>query len=174
MRIAGVVLAGGQPPRVGPDKTAASHHRRTHLDLSILALHPHCALILVAGRFHPARPLVADRPGRGFGPLGGLAGAMQRARKLGFSHLLSLPSDPPFPSGDVLEALCRGPAGGYISDCPVIGLWPTELGEALELYLAEGGPKTVEAWAEHVGIAPLRNTGTFPTSTAPPSLPPHD
>lgn len=162
MRVAGVVLAGGQSRRFGSDKAAAPFRGRTLLDFSIMALRPHCDLVLVAGRYHPAYPLSADRPGRGFGPLGGLAGAMQRARTLGFSRLLSLPCDTPRLPDGLLAALLLQAEGAYVAACPVIGFWPTRLGAGLECHLADGGSKAVRAWAESENIAPLTGFGDIP------------
>ncbi|WP_263588010.1 molybdenum cofactor guanylyltransferase [Sphingopyxis sp. GC21] len=162
MRIGGVVLAGGQSHRFGSDKAAALFRGRTLLDFSIMGLRPHCDLVLVSGRFHPAHPLSADRPGRGFGPLGGLAGAMQRANALGFSHLLSLPCDTPHLPDGLLAALLLRAEGAYAAACPVIGFWPTRLGGGLERYLARGGSKAVRSWAESENIAPLTGFGDIP------------
>jgi molybdopterin-guanine dinucleotide biosynthesis protein A len=156
------VLAGGQSRRFGSDKAAASFRGRTLLDFSIMALRRHCDLVLVSGRYHPAYPLTADRPGRGFGPLGGLAGAMQRADALGFSHLLSLPCDTPVLPDGLLAGLLLHIEGTYAAACPVIGFWPTRLGGGLERHLAEGGNKAVRSWAESENIVPLTGFGNIP------------
>lgn len=162
MRIAGVVLAGGRSRRFGSDKAVAQFQGRALLDFSILALRSHCDILFVSGRFHPAHPLSADRPGRGYGPLGGLAGAMQRANALGFSHLLSIACDTPYLPAPLLAALMTRTAGAYAASCPVIGFWPTRLGSDLERHLADGDNRAVRVWAESESITPLAGFGEIP------------
>ncbi|WP_422060696.1 molybdenum cofactor guanylyltransferase [Sphingopyxis sp.] len=146
-RIAGVVLAGGRSARFGSDKADALYRGRTLIDWSIAALEPHCEAIFVSGRDHPALTGVADRPKSGLGPLGGLAGAMQAAEASGFTHILSLPCDTPEVPSSLLERLVLVD-GAYVTSCPVIGIWPTRLGESLEAWLAGDHPRAVRAWAE--------------------------
>lgn len=145
-RIAGAVLAGGRSSRFGSDKAAALYKGRRLIDWSIAALEPHCGTIFVSGHFHPDHPGAADRPEAGMGPLGGLAGTMQAARVSGFTHILSMPCDTPeIPTG-LFERLARSD-GAYVAGCPVIGLWRTDDGEALEAWLAGGGQRSVRTWA---------------------------
>ena len=149
-RIAGVVLAGGRSSRFGSDKAEAFYRGRRLIDWSIAALEPHCQAIFVSGHTHPAFPHVPDLPDRGLGPLGGLAGAMRTAQAAGFTHILSLPCDTPEVPTALLDGLCRSD-GAYVTACPVIGLWATGDGTQLESSLAQGGSKSVRAWAEARG-----------------------
>ncbi len=154
-RIAGVVLAGGRSSRFGSDKAEALYRGRRLIDWAIATLEPHCETILVSGRDHPDHPQIDDRPAAGMGPLGGLAGAMQAAKAAGFSHLLSLPCDTPEVSAELIEQLVRSSDGAYVSGCPVIGLWRTQDGDALETWLAEGASRSVRAWADAQGHAAI-------------------
>ncbi|UKK85231.1 molybdenum cofactor guanylyltransferase [Sphingopyxis sp. BSN-002] len=154
-RIAGVVLAGGRSSRFGSDKAEVLYRGRRLIDWSIAALEPHCEVLFVSGHAHPDHHGVSDRPEPGMGPLGGLAGAMQAAKAGGFTHLLSLPCDTPEVRPDLLERLCRSDDGAYIAGCPVIGLWRTSDGGALEDWLTEGRARSVQAWAEAQAYAAL-------------------
>lgn len=146
-RIAGVVLAGGRSSRFGSDKAIAPYRGQKLIDWSIATLQPHCATIFVSGGDHPALARADDRPGKGMGPLGGLAGSMHAAKAANFTHILSLPCDTPEVPGRLLEQLALSD-GAYVRSCPVIGIWPTCYAEGLETWLAGGGPRGVRAWAE--------------------------
>ncbi len=152
-RIAGVVLAGGKARRFGGDKASALYRGRPLIDWSVAALEPHVERIFVSGHAHPVHPSVADRPQRGLGPLGGLAGALHAAREAGCSHLLSLPCDTPHVPDALLANLCRSKGAACAAACPVIGCWPVGLGEALEQHLASGGRRAVHAWVEIIDAA---------------------
>jgi len=154
-RIAGVVLAGGRSSRFGSDKAEALYKGRRLVDWSIAALEPHCETIFVSGHDHPDHPRVADRPEAGMGPLGGLAGAMQAAHASGFTHILSMPCDTPEVQAGLIERLTQSNEGAYVAGCPVIGLWRTSDGGALEGWLAEDRARSVRAWAEAQDYAAL-------------------
>lgn len=175
-RVAGVVLAGGQSRRFGRDKAEAQLGGISLLDWSLSALAPHADLLLISGRPHPLHVSVADRPGAGYGPLGGLAGAMVEAAERGYSHILSLPCDTPHLPEGQLAALCtHQPDGAYAAACPVIGFWPTRLGGSLVIYLEQGGDKAVRSWAAHSripslagfeGVANINRTGDLARAAA--------
>ncbi len=163
--IAGVVLAGGLSQRFGADKAEALYHGRPLIDWSIEALTPYCDTLLISGREHPAHASVTDRPHPGLGPLGGIAGALFVAREHGCQYVLSMPCDTPELPDNLLRALVEAGRPAYAAACPVIGLWPVLLAEALEQHLADGGPRSVRRWAEIAGIeavesAPIPNVNT--------------
>lgn len=150
--IAGVVLAGGLSQRFGADKAEALYRGRPLIDWSIDALTACCDTIFVSGRDHPGHASVTDRPHPGLGPLGGIAGALFAARERKYRHLLSIPCDTPKVPRDLLRTLIEAGRPAYAAACPVIGLWPVALAEALEQHLAEGGPCSVRRWATIAGI----------------------
>lgn len=162
MRIAGVVLAGGQSRRFGSDKAEELFRGRPLIDWSLDALQPHAELLLVSGRPHPVHETAADRPRAGLGPLGGLAGALLAAQSKGFSHLLSVPCDTPVLPAGLLAALTEHDNGAYAATCPVIGFWSTGLGEVLERHLEDGGRRAVMAWAETTGAVAVDGFGEIP------------
>jgi len=149
--LAGVVLAGGASSRFGRDKAEEIWRGRTLLDWSIAALDPFCGTVFVAGRTHPTRESVADRPHAGLGPLGGLAGALTAARAGGFARLLSLPCDTPRLPADLLARLAASPSAAFIASCPVIGIWPSAEADRLACSLDGDGPRSVRSWAEAIG-----------------------
>ena len=155
IRIAGVVLAGGQSTRFGSDKAEQHFRGRRLIDWSLAALAPYAEILFVAGRDYPPYASVADRPRPGLGPLGGIAGALAAAQGKDCTHLLSLPCDTPLLPDGLLAALRGHADGAYVASCPVIGLWPTRLAGSLEQHLANDGPRAIRAWAEAAGIAPL-------------------
>lgn len=164
--ITGVVLAGGLSQRFGADKAEALYRGRPLIDWSIDALSPYCETIFVSGRRHRDHASVLDRPHSGFGPLGGIAGALFAARELGCRHLLSIPCDTPEVPASLLRQLVESEKPVYAATCPVIGLWPVALAEALEQHLAEERPRAVRHWAAIAGIEavespPIPNVNTM-------------
>lgn len=149
------MLAGGQPRRFRSDRAAAQFRGRTLLDCSSMGLRPHCDIVFVPGRFHPSRSLSVDHQSRGFGPLGGFAGAMQGSNALGLSHLLPPPCDTPDLPDGVFVALPSHAEGAFIAACSTIGLWQIGRGFSLDRHLAKGGGRAVRAWAESDNILPL-------------------
>ena len=160
--IAGVVLAGGASSRFGCDKAEQIWRGRKLIDWSIAALAPFCGAIYVSGHAHATRESVPDRPRPGLGPLGGLAGALTRARDAGYGRLLSLPCDTPHLPGDLLASLAAAQSAAYVADCPVIGIWPTGHADGLTAWLADDRPRAVRAWAEAIGAKPLAPGAAIP------------
>jgi molybdopterin-guanine dinucleotide biosynthesis protein A len=162
MRIAGVVLAGGNSRRFGRDK-ALEHFRGVPLiDWSLAALDRHAEQVFVSGRHHSGREVVFDRPAGGLGPLAGLAGALQAASAVNYSHLLTLPCDTPLVPEGLLAALCERSDGAFLQACPVIGIWPTQLGSDLERHIAAGGDRSVQAWATRESLKPVSGFCSIP------------
>ena len=152
--LAGVVLAGGASSRFGRDKAGEVWRGRTLLDWSIAALAPWCGTVLVSGHTHSDCESVADRPHPGLGPLGGLAGAMAAARDRGYARILSLPCDTPLLPNGMLASLAAQDAA-FVTDCPVIGIWPTADADRLADWLADDRPRAVRAWTDAIGATPI-------------------
>ncbi|HVR91992.1 MAG TPA: NTP transferase domain-containing protein [Novosphingobium sp.] len=89
MRTLGVILAGGASRRFGSDKALAILRGKPLIGHAIAALLPHCEALVVAGHETSLVPVIADYPGPGLGPLGGLAGAFDYGRAHGFTQILS-------------------------------------------------------------------------------------
>jgi molybdenum cofactor guanylyltransferase len=149
VRILGAILAGGASSRFGSDKALAHFDGRMLLDHAAAQLRPHVAAIIVVGRDWPELTSVTDRPHRGLGPLGGLAGALAFARDHDFDAVLSISCDAIGLYAATVAALMPGPA--ILDAQPVIGLWPANLADHLDAWLTSDRPRAVQAFADYVG-----------------------
>lgn len=147
-RVLGAVLTGGRSSRFGSDKAAADWNGRA------LAAHAAAMIAPCVDEVATVGPGgVADLPGPGLGPLGGIAGALDFAATRGFACVLTIACDMPRVPAELIEALTRR-APAYCADAPVLGFWPAALGAHLEAWLAvEDG--SVRAWARAVGALPI-------------------
>jgi len=147
--ILGAVLAGGQSSRFGSDKALARLDGATLLELAVARLASWCGAVVVVGRGEGTVPVVADWPGPGMGPLGGIAGALRHAREQGFAAVLTCGVDSPgLP--DALPALLA-PGPSYVADQPVIALWPVSAADTVAAILRGSGRHSMLALAEATG-----------------------
>jgi molybdenum cofactor guanylyltransferase len=149
MKILGAILAGGQSRRFGSDKAKALFEGKALLDHVADALSSQCAELVVAGREWPGLVTVADLPEAGLGPLGGLAGALDKAKRNGFDAVLSSGCDVLGLPEDLLEQFGEGPA--IFEDLPIVGIWPVELANVLVEWLSDPANRSVYRFADHVG-----------------------
>ncbi|WP_288936288.1 molybdenum cofactor guanylyltransferase [uncultured Sphingomonas sp.] len=164
--ILGAILAGGQASRFGSDKAAALFAGRRLIDHVRTALVAHVSTIVVVGRAEG----IADFPRPGLGPLGGIAGAMRHASRHGFTDVLTMPCDTPFPPPSLLEALLRR-SPSYCVDVPVIGLWPAAVADDLCGRLTRGdGDRSVRRWARDIGALPIAAPAPIANINAPEDL----
>jgi molybdenum cofactor guanylyltransferase len=161
MRLVGAILAGGQSRRFGSDKALAHFQGKPLLDHVADALRPQVDALVVAGREWPGLESIGDLPEPALGPLGGLAGALDHARRNRFDAVLSSGCDligiPP----DLAVHLGQAPA--ILDDQPLLGLWPITVAEALLEWLANPHNRSVYRFADHSGarrldlLLPVRN-----------------
>ena len=144
MKTLGAVLAGGRSSRFGSDKALAMLDGRTLLDHASAALGPHCDAMIVVGRGE-----IGDWPRADMGPLGGIAGALIHAAERGYDQLLTAPVDCVRLPVD-LRALLE-PAPAFLDTQPVIGLWPVESIDDLQVLLEDGSDLAVRAFARRIG-----------------------
>lgn len=149
MRLLGAILAGGQARRFGSDKALAMADGARLIDRVAAALAPQVDALAVVGRDWPPLIRIADLPGPGLGPLGGLAGALDHGARHGFDAVLTAGCDLPDLPADLVALLCPAPA--LIADQPTIGLWPVALAPALVDHLASGGNRAMRGWADRAG-----------------------
>jgi len=147
--ILGVVLAGGQARRFGSDKALAMLGGQTLLERAVARLTDWCGRVVVVGRAEAPVETLADWPGPGMGPLGGLAAALRLAREEGFDAVLSCGVDAGLLPDDLPARLGKAPA--YVADQPVIGLWPASACEAIAAILQGNGRHSMKALAAAVG-----------------------
>jgi len=136
----GALLAGGKARRFGSDKAYARYNGWRLIDLVADSLTAQCDGLVICGREEPGFKSLADRPGPDVGPLGGINAALHHARQHGFDAVLSAAVDIPNLPPD-LAATLAGEGAAVIQSQPVVGLWPVELADRLDIFLEEGGRK---------------------------------
>jgi len=146
--ILGCVLAGGRSSRFGSDKALAEVGGRTLLAHAVDLLGGWCEYVVVAGRETAPAPTLPDvHPGRG--PLGGLAAALHLARDEGYAAVLSMGVDSLGLPDDLPQRLTPAPA--FVSQQPIIGLWPAGAAAVVDHLLAAAGSHAMRALADALG-----------------------
>jgi molybdopterin-guanine dinucleotide biosynthesis protein A len=163
LKIAGVLLAGGQSQRMGGgDKCLRLLAGRPILAHIIERARTQVTALVLNANGDPARfatfglPVVADGVAGFAGPLAGvLAGLDWAAENLpGATHVASFATDAPFVPRDLVPMLREGMRAGIFElACagssgrvhPVFGLWPLALRDDLRAALASGVRK-VDQW----------------------------
>jgi molybdenum cofactor guanylyltransferase len=163
MKIAGVLLAGGQSQRMGGgDKNLRLLGGKPVLAHVIERAKPQVDALVLNANGDPQRfasfglPVIADSITGFAGPLAGvLAGLDWAAKNLPEAELVaSFATDAPFFPRDLVSRLAVAlEEGGFDLACaqsngqahPVFGLWPVSLREALREALA-GGMRKVDRW----------------------------
>lgn len=147
MRILGAIFAGGAASRFGSDKAAASIDGKAMIDHVAARLAPQCERVVVVGRQWRGLDQVADRPRSGLGPLSALAGALCFAAEHRYSLVLTSGCDLPDLPLDLAQRLQPAPA--VAKGQPLLGLWPAELGKALEEWLEADHDRAMRSWIAH-------------------------
>lgn len=163
MKIAGVLLAGGQSQRMGGgDKCLRLLAGKPILAHVIERARPQVAALVLNANGNPARfagfglPVVADEIAGFAGPLAGVLAGLDwaKANLPGVTHVASFATDAPFLPRDLVKALREGMReGAYEMACaasdgrahPVFGLWPLALRDDLHRAL-ESGLRKVDQW----------------------------
>ncbi|MBI1217346.1 MAG: molybdenum cofactor guanylyltransferase MobA [Rhodobacteraceae bacterium] len=182
MRVAGLVLAGGQSRRMGGgDKSLRSLGGRAMIAHVIDRLAPQVGPLAISSNADPAAfrgfgpPVLPDGVGGFAGPLAGiLAGMDWAARDPALTHLATAATDTPYFPRDLVARLCDQAAPGRIVLArsfgrrqPVFGLWPLALRDDLADWLARGEPRKVQAWAERHALAEVDFTPADPAAPDP-------
>ncbi len=164
--ILGVVLAGGRSSRFGSNKADAVFAGRALIEHARGLLKPYVAETLVVGGEHGD---IADLPRPGLGPLGGIAGALDRACDLGYTSVMTIACDMPRLPEGLLDALAhRAPA--YCPDAPVLGHWPAALGAQLLAHIDSFSDRSVRRWTLAIGALPIPAQGPIPNVNTPADL----
>lgn len=145
-RLLGAVLAGGQSRRFGSDKALAELDDRPLIAHAVAALEPYVATVAICGREFADHVALADRPGPGLGPLGGLAAALRHAADHGFDAVLSIGCDMPVLPAALVEALLTAGAPAAVRALPICGLWRASDADRLDEQLAESDDRSMRGW----------------------------
>ena len=176
MRIAGLILAGGQARRMGGgDKALLDLAGRTLLAHVAERLAGQVAPVAISANGDPARfapfgfPVLPDYPGQ-TGPLAGVLSGLEWAAGLAADALLTVPTDTPFIPTDLAARLKPAPAyavgperGHYL-----VALWPVGAAAALRAFLVIPAPQSVARFAASISSravqfgseVPFRNLNT--------------
>jgi molybdopterin-guanine dinucleotide biosynthesis protein A len=141
----GAILAGGASIRFGSDKALALHAGKPLIAHVADALLGQCDGLVICGRTWGGHSAVADLPGPGLGPMGGLCAALQRAQADGFEWVLAAPCDLLGVDG-AAGWLAPGPA--VAQDQWLLGLWPAGLAPDLLSLLQREGAVSARRWVE--------------------------
>lgn len=179
MRVAGLVLAGGQSRRMGRDKALLPLGGRPMIAHVLERLAPQVGPMAINANGDSARfadfglPVLADDlPDTG--PLGGVLAGLLWAEALEPrpDALLTVPVDSPFIPQDLVARLATAEAheGGIViaasgdRDHPVVGLWPTGLSSRLAEWRRGARSHGVRAFLAACGFTVVK----FPLRTGDP------
>lgn len=160
MKIATVILAGGQGVRIGGDKPQRILAGQSLLAHMLAYARTTSPLVAVAMRDITQFALPAHIPAipdaEGCGPLAGLWAAGRYALAQGCDALLSLPCDSPFVPDDLLprlmaafsERAALASSGGRLH--PVCGLWRTDIFRESDR-IPDDAPRSLMRFAQRLG-----------------------
>ncbi|MCF6273541.1 MAG: molybdenum cofactor guanylyltransferase MobA [Rhodobacteraceae bacterium] len=173
MKVAGVILAGGQARRMGGgDKGLLPLHGRPVLSRIVARLAPQVETMVLNANGDAIRfsefglPVVADSIAGHAGPLAGVLAGMDWAAANGYEALVSVASDSPFFPLDLVKRLLEArqkqgtplamahspkPGGGFFRQ-PTFTLYRVSDREALRKSL-ENGLRKVILWTGPMGCA---------------------
>jgi molybdopterin-guanine dinucleotide biosynthesis protein A len=173
LRIAGVIIAGGEGLRLGGRKVLAPFGGDTLLGAAIASLAPQTDVLALnlkpeaadEARARYSYPILHDAPGPALGPLGGLLAALDWARDKDML-LATIPADTPFLPGDLLAQL----AAASRADVPVFArdaqrdhylcaLWPAVAIDVLHEGVSSGRLRSVRSAHDALGSVACRISG---------------
>lgn len=163
LRLAAVVLAGGEGRRMGGDKPQRPWRDGRLIDQALEKARRYAGAVAVAvrsaGQVRDAGAELLTDPPHIAGPLAGLASAIAFAEREGFEAVLTLPCDAPLLPDHLAARLTAalGPADGVAMAQshgrwhPTCALWRAGLSSALGDYAAGGG-RSLRGFAEAAGL----------------------
>lgn len=161
MKIAAVILAGGEGRRIGGGKPLKRLAGERLIDIALRQARQFSPTVAVAlrspGQLAVEAEVVLDEADVE-GPLAGLIAAGRFASGRGCSFALTIPADMPFLPPDLAERLARsfGSAGAALASSggqlhPVCGLWRVEALSSAADYAA-AGRRSLKGFAETIGF----------------------
>ncbi len=144
MKIAGLVLAGGQARRMhGQDKAFLDTGNGFSLDRVFARLQHECSAVAISANGDFARfsawqcPVLPDSI-HNVGPLAGVLSGLEWAEKYGYDTLITIPVDTPFIPVGLVAALVPAPSyaccGGQSH--PLVAAWPVSAKPVLAAQLS--------------------------------------
>ncbi len=167
--VLGLILAGGRSTRMGQDKALVRLQGKPLLQHALDRLSPQVGQVAINANGDPARfatfgvaviPDLMDLTDQG--PLGGVLAGLNHARRLGLSHIATLPCDAPFAPVDLVARLMSSSGSGQVGGehvvmaCgpnglePAFALWPV-LGLAALAACAKRGVRSLRGAAAELG-----------------------
>ncbi|QNQ08594.1 molybdenum cofactor guanylyltransferase [Sphingomonas alpina] len=168
-RLLGAILAGGRSQRFGSDKAVALLAGQSLIDRVVAALAPQVDSMVLVGRAGDIAA-IPDRPLPDLGPLGGLNAALHHARAQGYPAVMTVGCDMPVLPPDLAERLRASGCPSYVEAIPIIGLWPADLADQLDIFLASDRRRSMRGWATEVGAAVLSLAEDLPNINTPDDL----
>jgi molybdopterin-guanine dinucleotide biosynthesis protein A len=168
----GAILAGGQSQRFGSDKAVALLAGQSLIDRVAAALASQVDGVVLVGRDERLGEIAAipDRPSPGLGPLGGLNAALHHARARGYAAVMTVGCDMPILPPDLAERLRAAGCPSFVAAIPIIGLWPADIADRLDLFLASDPRRSMRGWAAEAGAATLLLREDLPNINTPDDL----
>lgn len=171
LKIAGVIIAGGEGKRLGlPEKPLAPFRGRSLLDTVVDAVRPQVSALALdirsasAARYAPwsasGIALLHDPFDGEAGPLGGVVAALEWASGIGAGWLATFPADTPFLPRNLVDRLSSAvaPAAPAVATSPggiesLCALWPVSLRLHLEDGVRSGEFRSVQQTLAALGAA---------------------
>lgn len=175
MKIAVVILAGGEGRRIGGAKPLRRLGNQRLIDRAVALGRMWSDVVAVSVREeeqakHCGLPLLFEAEGVG-GPLAGLIAGLRFAADVGCEAVLTIPADMPFLPPDLANRLAFASggqraaiaaSGGHLH--PVCGLWPSSALQKVPGYVSAGS-RSLRGFAAVVGYAvvewPVEPTDPF-------------
>ena len=167
MRVAGVIVAGGEAARLGGEKPFLPFRGHSLLDAVIARVRPQVDVLALnlradaapkaAGRY--SEPILTDTVPGSVGPLAGIVTGLEWVRELGgIEWMASFPGDTPFLATDLVATL----SGAVVGNVPVFAqdgeaaqylcaLWPLSALEPLRAGVESGNLRSLYRAYEELG-----------------------
>jgi len=149
MRIAGLILAGGEGRRMGADKALLPLAGKPLIEHVIERLAPQLDCLAISANGDPERfddygvPVLPDLPGEaGQGPVAGLRAGLAWAEEEEADVLVTVATDTPFLPADLVERLVAPDDLAYATHAGrahyTAALWPLTMGFVVDALYATG------------------------------------
>jgi len=171
LKLAGIILAGGQSRRMGgTEKSLLKLGGMSPLEWVIRRLEPQVETLAINANGNPDRfdfsglPVIADGVPGFVGPLAGVLAGMRWATERGMTYILTAAADTPFLPGNIAiqlvevlsldTSIAMASSDGRIH--PVCGIWPVSLANDLEHFLVDEDKRKILEFANRYDLHEIR------------------